>query len=251
MKKKESFRQFFKSEQDQKIFSQVFDEITLNTVHSLATKGWFDKVESPVSTGKEAYVFKAVDKNRNSIAVKVYKVEASDFKAMMQYLSGDYRFKKVKKDKRSIVYAWTRKEYKNLERAVKAKVNVPLPIAFKNNVLVMSFIGKGEKAAPLLKDVKLKGKELEKAFGQVIQDMARLYDAGLVHSDLSQFNMLYWQKKVYFIDIGQAVLLDHPQARRFFERDCQNIASYFRKRGLPTTKEQVYEAVKLNTAQYI
>ena len=248
MKKKESFRQFFKDEKDQKIFGQVFDELTLKTVHELATKGWFDMVEFPVSTGKEAFVFKAQDKGGNAVAVKVYKIETSDFKSMQQYLKGDYRFKKVKKDKRSIVYAWTRKEFKNLERGVKAGARVPLPIAFKNNVLVMSFVGEGDQAAPLIKNAKLKGKALEKAYKQVIEGMARLYRAGLVHSDLSEFNMLYWQKNVHIIDIGQAVLLDHPMARHFFERDCQNIARYFSKRGLKTDQSRVYAAVKAKTA---
>jgi RIO kinase 1 len=89
---------------------------------------------------------------------------------------------------------------------------------------------------------------LEKAYNQVIEGMALLYQAGLVHSDLSEFNMLYWQKNVHIIDIGQAVLLDHPLAKHFFERDCYNIARYFHKRGLKTDKTRVYEEVKAKTA---
>ena len=62
---------------------------------------------------------------------------------------------------------------------------------------------------------------------------------------------MYWKKKVYFIDIGQAVLLDHPKAREFFERDVKNIARYFTKIGLKKDYDEVYEEIKKRKKDYI
>ena len=69
---------------------------------------------------------------------------------------------KVKKDKRDFVFAWTRKEFKNLLRMKKAKIKSPVPIAFSENVLVMEFVGKDGKAAPTLKE--RPAKKVEKAY---------------------------------------------------------------------------------------
>ena len=252
MEQFEELKKFFQEEKLQRIYAKVFDLNTINAIYSLASKNWFDRVEFVVSTGKEAHVFKAVDKAGNARAVKIYKIETSDFKQMSQYLKGDPRFRKVKMDKRSIVFAWTKKEFKNLEKAAKARVPVPIPFAFKNNVLVMAFIGEKDQAAPLLKKVKLNQKEKEKVFEQIIDGTAKLiFKAGLVHSDLSEYNFLYWKGKVYFIDIGQAVLLSHPKAKQFFERDCRNIARYFTKIGLKKSFKEVYEAVKNKKKIYI
>jgi RIO kinase 1 len=250
MVKKESEKAYFKSEADRKVFGRVFDQSTLNTVHFLATKKWFNILEHVVSTGKEAHVFRAVDKANQPKAVKIYKITTSDFKNMTNYLKGDHRFKNVKPDRRSIIFAWAQKEFKNLERASKARATVPLPLAFKNNVLVMSFIG-DKKAAPTLKELKFSEEELEAVFEQVIDNVCKLfYKADLVHADISEYNLMYWQDKVYFIDIGQAVLRDHPRAREFFERDVRNIARYFSRAGLKKSFDEVYETIKERKKDY-
>ena len=54
--------------------------------------------------------------------------------------------------------------------------------------------------------------------------------AGLVHADLSEFNILYDEGEPVIIDMGQSVTLDHPMARKFLERDIANVAHYFKKK---------------------
>ncbi len=57
-----------------------------------------------------------------------------------------------------------------------------------------------------------------------LQGMTRLYrGAGLVHADLSEYNLLWWNDTVHFIDVAQAVDIMHPQASEFLLRDCSNI----------------------------
>lgn len=231
-------------EADRKIFEKVFDAQTLTTIHSLAVKGHFDVLEHIVSTGKEAHVFAATDSSGNTRAVKIFKKETTDFKTMQTYIEHDVRFRELRKDRRNLVYAWTKKEYKNLLMASRAKLNTPIPLASRDNIIVMEFIGEKTEAAPRLKELRPTRKEFESYLAQTIDFMAKLYKAGLVHADLSEYNILVKRKTLFFIDFAQAVLLNHPKAKEFFQRDVLNMANYFSKNGLETSYEEMYAAVK-------
>jgi RIO kinase 1 len=52
----------------------------------------------------------------------------------------------------------------------------------------------------------------------------------LIHADLSEYNMLYWQDKIYVIDVSQSVEHDHPHALDFLRRDITNVNDFFKKR---------------------
>ena len=199
----ELIRKLIKEEKSRKIFSKVFDNSTIQTLHFLANKGIFDKIEFVIKTGKEAYVFRAVDKSGNYKAVKIYKLEASDFKNMKDYIEGDIRFRGQKNTKRGIVFVWTQKEYKNLSVYKKAGVNVPLPIAFKNNVLVMEFIGEEGVASKSLKEKKTSN--IEKFHRDILENMAKMvYKCKIVHADLSEYNIL--NKDDDFVIISEKAL---------------------------------------------
>ncbi|MDO8538407.1 MAG: serine protein kinase RIO [archaeon] len=235
-------KEIIKFEAERKTFARVFNYETVMAVHSLAKKGYFKELEFVISTGKEAEVFRAVDEAGNFRAVKIYKINTSNFSHMIDYIRGDERFAKVQKDKREVVFAWTKKEFNNLEKARKAKVRVPLPIAFTKNVLIMEFIGENGNAARTLRTEK--NVDLIEAYFTIINAMANLYKANLVHSDLSEYNVLVKGNEYIIIDMGQGVLLTHPKAKDFFERDCKNIANFFSKKGMKKTPQDVYDEVK-------
>ncbi|MBI5553605.1 MAG: serine protein kinase RIO [Candidatus Diapherotrites archaeon] len=231
------------SRPSRKIFAKVFDESTIKAVDYLANKGIIDKVEFVISTGKEAHVFRAVDNSGNFRAVKIYKKETSEFHSMTKYLEGDRRFKDVRNTKRDIVFAWTRKEHANLEKAREAGVRAPLPTGFRENVLVMEFIGTEGLAAPTLKEAR--GVDYQATYTTLIEFMARLLYLGeLIHADLSEYNVLMEPNGPVVIDIGQGVLTTHPHAKEFFERDCHNVARYFSAKGIETDFEQVQAGIK-------
>jgi len=230
-----------------KTFDKVFDEETMQSVYKTAMTGLIDKLEFVISTGKEAYVFRATDKAGNYRAVKIFKTLTSKFHNMQKYLEGDKRFKNIPKEKREIVREWTKKEFKNLEKLSKANASVPFPIGYKNNVLVMEFIGDKGEACKTLKETELK--DLNNAYSQIIEFIAKcFYVSGLVHADLSEYNILVQKKegkeKLIVIDVGQAVLKSHPKAEEFLKRDLQNIANYFTKQGLKKTEEEVRKDIR-------
>jgi RIO kinase 1 len=219
---------------EHKVEHQVFDEATLVTLHKLQKGKFFDDIGGPIAIGKEANVFSA-EKGDSKVAIKIYRIETSSFNRLLPYIAGDPRFS-VKKEKRSLIYTWTRKEFRNLKRAHKAGVSVPKPHTSMNNVLIMDFIG-DEEAAPTLKVTSLENPQ--QFYEEVIENMQKLYKANLVHADLSEFNILVKNKEPVFIDLGQAVLTEHPNAAIFLQRDCENIARFFGKLGVKTSPEGI------------
>ena len=96
----------------------------------------------------------------------------------------------------------------------------------KKHVLVMSFLGQDGLPAPKLKEAaeRMSEAELETAYSQVMEMMGQLYSrCHLVHADLSEYNILWWEKEVWFIDVSQAVEPIHPSGLDFLLRDCTNI----------------------------
>jgi len=227
-----------KDSDDKNVQDAVFDRRTLMDLYSLASKGVIDSLGGSVCTGKEANIFRAMA-GEKELALKIYRISTSNFNSMQDYLQGDPRFSSVRGTKRAIVSAWTRKEFRNLSRAEEVGIPVPHPIAMKENILVMDLIAVEGQVAPTLKDVNLEQEEARAIYEQIVHYISLLYNrAQLVHADLSEFNILYRQEGPVIIDMGQSVTLDHPQARRFLERDIANVSHYFRKKyGLGSPEE--------------
>ncbi len=214
-----------------KIESGIFDEYTKKNVYNLQSKGYFDTLDYPVSTGKEADVFRGTTSNGEFVAVKIYRVETTRFKKMIDYLMYDPRFTGIKETKRGIVEAWCKKEFRNLRDAEEVGVACPKPIKAFKNVLLMDFVGDGKgNACPKMKDVLKKLENPEEVIEKVKRYIDLLYkEAELVHSDLSEYNILIKEEEPILIDMGQAISVKHPMAKEFLERDMRNIDRLSRK----------------------
>jgi len=223
------------------IFAKVFDKATLAVVYDLARKKYFDELEFVISTGKEGNVFRCVS-GENYYTLKIFKVDTSDFKHMSDYITGDERFKNVRKDKLEIVKAWTKKEYKNLELMRKAGIRVPLPIAFSRNCLLMELIGKDGEPAKTARENPFS--DPKKQYKIICEYLSKMVKAKIVHADLSEYNLLNNNEELVVIDVGQGVSTLHPKAKEFFERDVNNLAKWFSKQGVATNYEKMYEDIK-------
>ncbi len=217
----------------------VFDEFTERTLFTLEKKGLFDELVSPLKVGKESNVFVAVKDGKNVI-VKIYRMQNADFKRMFEYIKQDKRYDFLQNKRRQIILAWAQREYKNLMRAEKSGVKVPTPLGWNNNIIVMELIGKEEVAPPL--------KDAYPAYPyqflqDVVTDMKRLYKGGLVHGDLSSFNILNNDEKPVLIDFSQATLLKTPNAEELLKRDIKNVLQFFKKLGVEADKEEIYKKI--------
>ena len=193
-----------------KVREDVFDDVTLLALYKLVHKKWFSVLGGSISTGKEANVFYA-ERDGKGVAIKIYRIRTANFTTMSSYITGDRRFSRVKKAKKELIFAWTKKEFANLVRAKDAGISVPEPLVWDRNILIMSFLGKGEVPYPQLRTVELE--DPAKTYAQILGAVSTLYTkAELVHADLSEFNILY-SDRPYLIDMGQSVTRDHPWTR--------------------------------------
>jgi RIO kinase 1 len=236
-------RQKIKDSSDLKVRQAVYDEPTLMNLYALASKGVIDALGGPLATGKEANIFSARGQGKD-LAVKIYRIATSSFKAMQDYLKGDPRFGNVRGTKKAVISAWAKKEFRNLKRAEEAGVRVPHPLAVRENILVMELVGEMPTPALPLKEVHLPVEEARRVYDRLAHYISLLYNrAGLVHADLSEFNILYHHGPV-LIDMGQSVTLDHPMAKKFLERDIASVARYFKKAYGFGSEEEIWERLR-------
>ncbi|TFH04052.1 MAG: serine protein kinase RIO [Candidatus Thorarchaeota archaeon] len=224
---------------DFKVVEGVIDPPTMKVLYKLLSRGTLSKLHGAISTGKEANVYRGIDADGNSVAVKIYRVSTAETDFMLEYITGDPRFKRVKRQNRSLVPQWAMKEFKNLKRYHEAGIRVPKPIDIERNVMTMEFIGDNEQAlaAPLLKNVEIP--DPVKTFDKIIGMIQKGYTkAGLVHADLSEYNIL-WSGGPIFIDVSQAVLIGHDNAKKYLFRDIQNIINFFKKLDVETETPEV------------
>jgi RIO kinase 1 len=234
-------RVILKNEEERSVFEEVFDRRTLMTLYSLANKRAFSYLNGAISSGKEARVYWGVTDQKKDVAVKIYLTSSSDFKKRSQYVLGDPRFNRFSRDSRSVAELWARKEFTNLDQAFNAGVRVPKPQTFLGNVLVMEFIGENGVPSPLLGGVEVTKKD----YLRIVKDMKLLYNkAKLVHADLSEYNVFKLYQEIVIFDFGSAVSIEHPLAKRFLERDIENINRFFEKRSVKVDeKERLFSRI--------
>jgi len=223
---------------------EVFDQSTLLVIYHFLSKGVINEVHGVVSAGKEARVYWGRNKEGKELAVKIYLTASAEFrKGMLKYIEGDKRFKGVRRDTRSLIFAWAQKEFRNLQQAERAKVRVPKPIAVEKNVLVMEFIGKDGVSAPSMKEQP--PTKPEKAYNLLLTYLERLYrKAELVHGDLSEYNIMMWKGKPVIFDVSQAVPTSHPMAGFLLRRDLENLSRFFNRLGVKVLPiEEAYRQV--------
>lgn len=233
--------------EDRATVEEVFDQSTRMVLFKFLNSGVLSEVSGVVSAGKEARVYWGKTKTGEERAVKIYLTSSAEFKkGMMMYIEGDYRFKNIKRDTRSLISTWAQKEFRNLDDAHKAKVRVPKPIAVERNIVIMEFIGKNGISAPSLKEIS--PEEPLKIYKQLLTFMKRLYQkAGLVHGDLSEYNLMMWKGKLVMFDMSQSVPTSHPLAQFLLMRDIENVNRFFSRQGIEVfPNEEIYKKVTGN-----
>lgn len=204
----------------------------------LVDDGMVNEVLYQLMSGKEAQVF--VVRCGDSVrCAKVYKeAQKRSFKQAVQYQEG----RKVRNSRRARAMskktrygqkeqedAWLNAEVDALYRLASAGVRVPEPFGFVDGVLLMEMIADEDgKAAPRLDDVTLTPEQAREYHGKVISDVVRMLSAGLIHGDLSEFNVLVDSSGPVIIDLPQAVNASgNNSAEKMLERDLDNMRRYF------------------------
>ena len=209
-------------------------EVSLETVTADAIEnGLVDEIVAMLGTGKEADVYLGLWKGA-PLVLKVYRLHRTPHKkkAMIGYAVDR-------------VGAIAAREFTTLQKAYRSGVPVPTPARRADNMFTMRFLG-GEAKAPLLKDVELD--QPEEVAKQAIELVEKLLQAFIVHGDLSQYNLLYWNDKLFVIDFPQAVDFSSrvdrhirlEEAKPLLLRDLRNLQNYFAKYTVELDAELQY-----------
>lgn len=269
---------------DRATTEQVLDPRTRMILLQMLNRNVVSEVNGVISTGKEANVYHAVstpvdDTNASNVkviqrAIKVYKTRILVFKDRERYVAGEHRFQSgyKKGNNREKVRQWAEKEFRNLKRVHAAGIPCPEPLYLRIHVLMMEFIGdKRGVGAPKLRDISfaddsddrmLEDSKWVALYLQLLGYMRTMYAiCHLVHGDLSEYNVLYHQDKLWIIDVSQSVEHDHPRSLEFLRMDIKNVNDFFARKGIyilfdrlvfdfitssesPTEKDAIAEALK-------
>ena len=211
---------------------------TPKRIQPLVDDGVVDEVLSQLMSGKEAtvYVVRCGDDIR---CAKVYKEAAKrSFKQAVQYQEG----RKSKNSRRQRAMekgskfgrkqqeeSWHNAEVDALYRCAEAGVRVPTPYGCFDGVLLMELVTYDDgDVAPRLNDVSMTAEQAREDHLTIINDVKRMLCAGLVHGDLSEFNVLVDDFGPVIIDLPQAVdAAANNHAKSMLERDVDNMKDYY------------------------
>lgn len=208
-----------------------------SSIEPLIDDGLVDDVIRQLKSGKEASVY-LVRCGTEIRCAKVYKeANKRSFRQAVEYQEG----RKVKNSRRARAMAkgssygrkekesaWQSAEVDAIYRLAAANVRVPKPYGFYEGVLLMEMIVDADgDAAPRLADVDLLPEQAAQYHQILIDQVVRMLCAGLVHGDLSEFNILISADGPVIIDLPQAVdAAGNNHAGRLLERDVENLAHY-------------------------
>nr|POF22386.1 serine/threonine-protein kinase rio1 [Quercus suber] len=245
---------------DRATSEQVLDPRTRMILLQLLNRNVVSEIHGVISTGKEANVYHAITVPQDSEtdgttqpvshrAIKVYKTSILVFKDRDKYVTGEHRFRSGfnKSSNRAMVKVWAEKEFRNLRRLHTTGIPCPEPIYLKAHVLVMSFLGNSKGwPAPRLRDQDFadlaaddRATRWRELYLSLLCYMRQMYQiCRLVHADLSEYNILYHQERLYIIDVSQSVEHDHPRSLEFLRMDIKNISDFFSRKNVDTLSER-------------
>jgi RIO kinase 1 len=233
------------------------EEWLLSSVRTFYDRGLINDVLALIKGGKEASVYRcAADPATGAtvLAAKVYRPRKfrnlrndglyRQGRAILDYRGSDHDTARDDRIARAINKktefgrqvqhtSWLMHEYTAMEKLYHAGGAVPQPVAAGENAILMSYHGNGAVAAPTLSQISLRREEAEPLFREVRRNVELMLQHGLIHGDLSAFNILYWEGEITIIDFPQVINLhSNDNAYAILQRDVRRVCEYFGKYGV-------------------
>ena len=215
---------------------------------------WISDVLCKIKAGKEAsvYLCRSGDQAKSAlVAAKVFRPR------MLRNLKNDQLYRQGRVDldenghpiddpgmlkarhKRSVYgeqirhQSWIAYEFQTLRTLHAAGADVPQPFEMAENAILMRYIGDEACAAPTLNTVTPEPGEVRRLYERLLSNIELMLANGIVHGDLSAYNVLYWEGQVTLIDFPQVISpASHRSAYPIFSRDIARICEYFARQGL-------------------
>ncbi len=192
------------------------------------------EVVQQLKSGKEADVW-LVRTGDQLCALKVY--AAAGLSTRSKYTQGQWineaSLRKAVKQKTKVgrdlqQRLWTKREYYLLQKLREQGAIVPEVYGYTDTSILMQYLGDEQEAAPRLIDVTLDDAAKAATLRKIEESMQMFLDNGIVHADLSAYNILWWNDQPWVIDFPQAAdVRRNPDWQELYDRDLRNIRSYF------------------------
>lgn len=213
-------------------YALVFTGYDTLALHSLVKKGTISAIGSLIGEGKESVVYEAL--GLCPVAIKFHRVGQRSFSAARskrEYMPGEGHVPWIFASRLS-----AEREFAALT-ALQQTVSVPLPVAMNRHAVVMSLI-----AGPNLNRCPLD--DPQNMLDTIIKNVRAAYKAGVIHADLSEFNIMVQDGKPIIIDWPQWVEAGHPNAEQILLKDLTTILTFFkRKHHISSTPEDALRCV--------
>ncbi len=215
---------------------------------------WISDVLRRVKSGKEASVYQCragIAASGELLAAKVYRPwSLRNMKQDGMYRQGRADLddegrqviddgmlhaieKKTQYGRELLHQSWIAYEFRSLQALHAAGADVPVPYSMAHNAILMGFVGGRQGCAPTLNEVRLGRDEATVLFDRVLRNIDILLSLGLIHGDLSAYNILYWNGEITLIDFPQVVSpRDNRNAYAIFQRDVRRVCEYFARQGV-------------------
>jgi RIO kinase 1 len=188
-----------------------------------------------IKSGKEADVWKVLIREK-PYALKVYNPMVQ-LSTKEQYIEGQWinepSLRKAVKQKTKVGKTlqqrlWTKREYYLIKKLFEKGAIVPEVFDYTDNAILVQYLGDENGFAPRLIDIELSDSLKTQTLVEIEANIKLFLDNGIVHGDLSAYNILWWDGKPWIIDFPQSIDIRHnPNWKQFYERDVQNIKNYF------------------------
>ena len=208
----------------------TFKGLSVYSLKRLVTAGKVEQLGSLIGEGKESVVYTVISQGKEAV-LKFHRVGYPSFKKV-----------KEKRDYGTLHYTVltvrsARREFQTLKKLYK-RVSVPRPIAWEGNAVLMELIDAKE-----LYKVRLENPK--DVLEMILEEVKKMYELGVVHGDLSQFNILVNEEGIYFIDFPQSMEVGEDGSEEILKRDVENILKYFKKAyGIERDLKQTLEEIK-------
>ena len=223
------------------------DPLGVPELETFAQQGLITRIHSRLTSGKEATVYCCrahPSTNRKFLAAKVYREHAANaYRRSGVYFEGRERTMKARTlraiergtefGRQAMAGMWMYAEYDALKRLSAVGADVPRPYAMCGSVVLMEYIGNGERPAPHLNGIELNPDQARSLFDRLLDNVETLLRANLVHGDLSPYNVLVWKGRPWIIDLPQAVdVRFNRSAFELLRRDLETVCPFFARHGV-------------------
>jgi RIO kinase 2 len=210
-----------------------FDAYDLLALSDLAKRDYVTSIGDKVGVGKESVVYEAL--GEIPLVIKFHRQGRTSFKHVRRHRDHLSDLPRVPWLYAASIAA--RHEFRVMQRLY-PHVSIPRPIAISKHALAMELI-------PGLPLNRVELSNAQEGLDIILEEIGRAYGLGIVHADLSEFNVLVAEESLKIIDWPQAVNLSHPAAAELLKRDVGNIVRYFSRRyKIDLSLDEAFAAVK-------